>query len=140
MYKVLPYFLTWQHFIGVYMLQKQLTSVGLSQQVERLTGRDGGRGSNFWIRPILRILKQLRNEGTAFALQTGGPSRGLDDHLKWRSHKRVLNHYFYAKYNDTLKNLRLSPVLCKISFSHCFGRKSVCTPPGVIVRFRFLYE
>ena len=27
----------------------------------------------------------LRNEGTPFALQAGGPSRGSDDHEKWRS-------------------------------------------------------
>ena len=27
----------------------------------------------------------LRNEGTAFALQAARPSRGSDDHEKWRS-------------------------------------------------------
>ena len=32
--------------------------------------------------PILRVLKYLRNEGTAFALQTAGPSRGSDDHVE----------------------------------------------------------
>ena len=125
--------------IGIYAPKR--TNRGWLKSVGRACdGRVGSGGSRFRIRPILRILKQLRNEGTAFALQTGAPSRGLDGHLKWRSHKRVLNHYFYAKYNDTLENLRLSPLLCKISFSHCFGRKSICTPPGVIFRFRFLHE
>ena len=30
-------------------------------------------------------LKSPRNELTAFALKTAGPSRGSDDHVKWRS-------------------------------------------------------
>ena len=30
-------------------------------------------------------LKSPRNEVTAFALKTAGPSRGSDDHVKWRS-------------------------------------------------------
>ena len=30
-------------------------------------------------------LKSSRNEVTAFALKTAGPSRGSDDHVKWRS-------------------------------------------------------
>ena len=32
--------------------------------------------------PILRVLKQLRNEGTSSALQTAGPSRGSDHHVE----------------------------------------------------------
>ena len=35
--------------------------------------------------PILRVLKQPRNEGTPFALQQARPSRGSNDHEKWRS-------------------------------------------------------
>ena len=31
-------------------------------------------------RLILRVLKELRNEGTAFALQTARPLCGSDDH------------------------------------------------------------
>ena len=34
-------------------------------------------------RPIPRVLKQLRNKGSAFTLQTARPSHGLDDHVKW---------------------------------------------------------
>ena len=34
--------------------------------------------------PILRVLKQLRNEGTAFALQMARPSFG--SYVKWPSH------------------------------------------------------
>ena len=30
-------------------------------------------------------LKSPRNELTAFALKTAGPTRGSDDHVKWRS-------------------------------------------------------
>ena len=30
-------------------------------------------------------VKKLRNEGTSFVLQTARPSRGSDDHVKWRS-------------------------------------------------------
>ena len=33
----------------------------------------------------VRVLKQLRNEGTPLALQATRPSRGSDDHVKWRS-------------------------------------------------------
>ena len=45
----------------------------------RAVGREPGA------RTILKVLKQLRNEGTLFALQTARPSRGLDDHIKWPS-------------------------------------------------------
>ena len=62
-----------------------VTAVGLSQSVERLTAERGVAGSIPGIRPILRVLKCLRNEGTSFALQMAGPSRGSDDHIKWRS-------------------------------------------------------
>ena len=35
--------------------------------------------------PILRVLKKnLRNKGSAFALQAVRPSRGSDDHVKWQ--------------------------------------------------------
>ena len=63
---------------GIYATKT--TNRGWTKSVGRaLDGRVGGRGSNFRIRPI------LRNESTAFALQTDGPSHGLDDQLKWRS-------------------------------------------------------
>ena len=31
---------------------------------------------------LVKVLKLLRNDGTAFALQTARPSRGSDDHVK----------------------------------------------------------
>ena len=41
--------------------------------------RVGGPGLIPGSGPILRVLTQLKNEGTAFALQTAGS----DDHEKW---------------------------------------------------------
>ena len=34
----------------------------------------------------------------------------------------------------------LLPFIPVAPFSHCLGRKSICAPPGVIFRFRFLHE
>ena len=34
--------------------------------------------------PTLRVFKYLRNEGTSFALQTAGASRGSNDNVKHR--------------------------------------------------------
>ena len=48
------------------------------QSVERLTAEREVAGSIPGVGPILRVLKSPRNEGT-------GPSRGSDDHVKWRS-------------------------------------------------------
>ena len=62
-----------------------LTAAGLAQSVERLTAERGVAGSIPGAGPILRVLKLPRNEGTPFALQAAGPSRGSDDHVKWRS-------------------------------------------------------
>ena len=57
-----------------------ITAAGLAQSVERLTAEREVAGSIPGAGPILRVLKQLRNEGTPFALQAAGPSRGSDDH------------------------------------------------------------
>ena len=62
-----------------------LTAAGLAQSVERLTAEREVAGSILRAGPILRVLKQLRNKGTPFALQAAGPSHGSDDHVKWRS-------------------------------------------------------
>ena len=62
-----------------------VTAAGLSQSVERLTAEREVAGSIPGTGPILKVLKCLRNEGTAFALQMVRPSRGSDDHVKWRS-------------------------------------------------------
>ena len=62
-----------------------VTAAGLSQSVERLTAEREVAGSIPGIRPILWVLKCLRNEGTSFTLQMAGPSRGSDEHIKWRS-------------------------------------------------------
>ena len=59
---------------------------GLAQSVERLTAEQEVVGSIPGAGPILRVLKSLRNEGTAFDLQAARPSRDSDDHVKWRSH------------------------------------------------------
>ena len=59
------------------------TAAGLAQSVERLTAEQEVTGSIPEARPLLRVLKQLRNEGTPFALQAAGPSCGLDDNKKW---------------------------------------------------------
>ena len=58
---------------------------GLAQSVERLTEEHEIAGSIPVAGPTLRVLKWLRNEGTAFALQMARPSCGSDDHVKWRS-------------------------------------------------------
>ena len=57
----------------------------LSQSVERLNAERDVTGSILGARPILRVLKILRNEGTSFALQAARSWRGSDDHVKWRS-------------------------------------------------------
>ena len=58
------------------------TSSGLAQSVERLGAEREVAGSIPGARPILRVLKYLRNEGTTVALQTVGPSRGSDHHVE----------------------------------------------------------
>ena len=62
-----------------------LSAAGLDQSVERLTAEREVEGSIPRDGPTLRVLKQLRNEGTPFTLQMARPSRGSDDHVKWRS-------------------------------------------------------
>ena len=59
---------------------------GLAQSVEHLSAEQEVMGLIPRTGPILRVLKSLRNEGTAFDLQAARPSRGSDDHVKWRSH------------------------------------------------------
>ena len=68
----------------------QNLATGLAQSVERLTAEWEVVGSIPGDGPILRVLKYLRNEGTTFALQTGRPSRGSDDHIKWWSRKKKI--------------------------------------------------
>ena len=62
-----------------------LTAAGLAQSVERWTAEQEVAGSIPGAGPILTVLEQLRNEGTSFAQQAAGPSRGSDDRVKWRS-------------------------------------------------------
>ena len=57
---------------------------GLAQSVECLTVEREVAGLIPRVGPLLRVLKWLRNEGTSFALQAASPSRGSDDHVKWR--------------------------------------------------------
>ena len=60
---------------------KYFLAAGLAQSVERLTAEREVTDSI----PILRVLKSLRNDGTPFAPQAVGPSRGSDNQVKWRS-------------------------------------------------------
>ena len=62
-----------------------ITAAGLAQSVERLTAEREVVGSIPGVGPILRVLNKLRNDGNTFALQMARPSRGSDDHVKWRS-------------------------------------------------------
>ena len=62
-----------------------MAAAGLAQSVERLTAEREVAGSIPGVGSILRVLSKLRNEGTTFALQMAKPSRGSDDHVKWRS-------------------------------------------------------
>ena len=64
------------------------TAAGLTQSGRKRDCRAEGRGFDSWGRTKYpgsqnNQLKQLRNEGTSFAQQMAGPSRGLDDHVKW---------------------------------------------------------
>ena len=71
-----------------YMIFLQIftaTAAGLAQSAERSTAERKVAGSIPEAGPILRVLKELRNEGTPFARQVARPSRGSDDHVKWRS-------------------------------------------------------
>ena len=59
---------------------------GLAQSVERLTAEREVASSIPGIGPTLRVLKLLRNGGTAFSLQMARPTCGTDDQVKWQSH------------------------------------------------------
>ena len=65
--------------------KKHQTAAGLKQSVESLTTEWKVVGSIPGTGPTLRVLKWLRNEDTAFALQIARPSHGSDDHVEWRS-------------------------------------------------------
>jgi len=69
-----------------FLSKYSITVAGLAQSVERLTAEREVAGSIPGAGTLLRVLKWLRNEGTSFALQAARPSRGSDDHVKWRSH------------------------------------------------------
>ena len=53
--------------------------------VEGLPAEREVAGSIPGVRPILRVLKKLRNNGTNFAQQMARSSRGSDDQVKWQS-------------------------------------------------------
>ena len=83
-----------RHFHIVVVQQRQrnvqkivmhVTAAGLAQSVGRLTAEREVADSIPGAGPLLRVLKWLINEGTPFALQVAGPSRGLDDNVKWGS-------------------------------------------------------
>ena len=61
-----------------------MIAAGLAQSVEHLTTERKVASPIPGAGLILRVLEYLRNEGTPFALQAARPSRGSDDHVKWR--------------------------------------------------------
>ena len=69
----------------LHCFESQTEQAGLAQSVERMTAEREVAGSIPGAGPLLRVLKQLKNEGNLFALQAAEPSRGSDDHVKWRS-------------------------------------------------------
>ena len=60
------------------------SAAGLAQSVDGLTTERKVAGSIPGAGPLLGVLKWLKNEGIAFALQMARPSRGSDDHIKRR--------------------------------------------------------
>ena len=58
---------------------------GLTYSVERLTAEREVAGSILGARAILRVLEKLKDESTPFTAPAARPSRGSDDHVKWRS-------------------------------------------------------
>ena len=65
--------------MGVEVACSRISSVGRWLTTERkVAGSIPGAG------PLLGVLKWLKNEGIAFALQMARPSRGSDDHIKRR--------------------------------------------------------
>ena len=62
-------------------------------------------------RPILRVLNQLSNKVTAFALQMARPSHGLNDKVKWQPHFQHIK-----RHKDSLLNT--TSVLNILTFKH----------------------
>ena len=67
-----------------------VTTPGLAQLVEHLTAEQEVAGSIPRTGPTLRVLKWLKNGGTAFALQMDRPWHGSDDHVKWQSRLQLV--------------------------------------------------
>jgi len=63
---------------------------GLSQSIKHLTAEREVAGSIPGTGPTPWVLNCLRNGGTAFDLQMARPSRGSDDHIKWRSRLQLV--------------------------------------------------
>ena len=78
-----------------------LNVAGLAPLVERLTAERRVTCSIPGTGPTLRVLKWLRNEGSAFALQMVRPSRGSVPPPGRDVEKSVPNLFFRAKYIDT---------------------------------------
>ena len=98
------------------------TAAGLAQSVERLIAERKVAGSIPGVGPILRVLRNdLGNEGTPFALQAARPSRGSDDHLRWRSrfcfffvfflHLLVFN--YSSKRHNKLNSRKVIAIACQ---------------------------
>ena len=67
-----------------------VTTPGVAQLLEHLTAEQEVAGSILRTGPTLRVLKWLKNGGTAFALQIARLSHSSDDHVKWRSRLQLV--------------------------------------------------
>ena len=60
----------------------KLTAAGLAQSLHRINEERKVGSLIPAVAPVFWVLQLLRNEGTAFALQTTRPSRGLDENAE----------------------------------------------------------
>ena len=74
--------------VSLHRMYKPELSGRVSSVGREFDSRAGSRGFDSRGQINTQGLKVLRNEGTPFALQSGTPSRGSDDHVKWRSRKK----------------------------------------------------
>ena len=74
----------WRVWIGTEKKREgtSITAAGLAQSLDRLNEERKVGSLICGVAPVLWVLKLLRNEGTAFALQTTRPSRGLDENAE----------------------------------------------------------
>ena len=75
----------WRVWIGTEKNKRgylKLTAAGLAQSLHRINEERKVGSLIPAVAPVFWVLQLLRNEGTAFALQTTRPSRGLDENAE----------------------------------------------------------